>query len=441
MKSAAGSVSVVDFTTGMAGLLDTVDTTVGLLTDRAQLGLVADLLRIQSRLAGVLHHIIGGVERAEAAQTAYGVPLTSWLAGELRYTRPQAAALVHHAKDLQRFGQVGDALRDGRANQFQARAVTDVLRKLPDDLPAGVEREAEATLVGFCDQFDSQHLKGLAQHLLEVVAPEIAEEAEAARMERERKAALRNRHLTFAEDGHGSTIIKGKLPTGDAALLKAQIDALAHQLHRTALEERDPRQGEVTWPMRRADALVELARRVAVQQAAPKHGGDRPHVTITIRYEDLLKDCWNARLANGHTLTAGELRQYLCDADILPVVLGGPPGVLDVGQKHRLVTPTIRQALHARDQGCVFAGCNRPAADCDAHHIVPWQHGGATSLANLCLLCKHHHNLIEPDARRPADLQWQIRISSDGVAEVIPPRYVDQHRRPRRHQRFRRTDC
>ncbi|MEZ5090278.1 MAG: hypothetical protein R2719_11500 [Micropruina sp.] len=46
--------SVVDFTTGMAGLLDTVDTTVGLLTDWAQLDLVADLLRIQSRLAGVL---------------------------------------------------------------------------------------------------------------------------------------------------------------------------------------------------------------------------------------------------------------------------------------------------------------------------------------------------------------------------------------------------
>ena len=441
MNRSIGSVSVVDFTTGITGLLDTIDTDVRLLTDRAQLDLVADLLRIQSRLAGVLHTVLGVVDRAEAAQTAYGVPLTSWLAGELRYTRPQAAAMVHHAKDLERFIQVGDALRDGRANHHQARAVTDVLRKLPDDLPAGAEREAETTMVGFCDQFDSQHLKGLAQHLLEVVAPEIADQAEAARMERERKAALRNRHLSFAEDGHGSTIIKGKLPTGDAALLKAQIDALAHQLHRTALEERDPLQEEVTWPMRRADALVELARRVAVQQAAPKHGGDRPHVTITIRYEDLVKDCWNAQLANGHTLTASELRQYACDADILPVVLGGPSGVLDVGQKHRLVTATIRQALHARDRGCVFPGCGRPAADCDAHHIVPWQQGGATSLANLCLLCKHHHNLLEPDARRAPDMQWQIRISPDGVAEVIPPRYVDQHQRPRRHQRFRQTDC
>ncbi|MEZ5090277.1 MAG: DUF222 domain-containing protein [Micropruina sp.] len=77
------------------------------------------------------------------------MPLTSWLAGELRFTRPQAAAVVHHAHDLERFGQVGDALRDGHANHHQARAVTDALRKLPrDDSLAGAEREAETTMVG-----------------------------------------------------------------------------------------------------------------------------------------------------------------------------------------------------------------------------------------------------------------------------------------------------
>lgn len=437
MSKAAETMPVVDFTAGMAGLLDTVDTSVGLLTDRQQLDVAAELLCIQSRLTGVVHAVLGAVDRNEAAQAAHGVPMTSWLAAELCYTRAQASAMLHHAADLERFQQVGEALRGGHANAFQARAVTDVLRKLPDDLSTEAVEQAQATMVGFCAEFDSQLLKGLAQHLLEVVAPEIAEEAEAARLERERKAALRNRHLDFVEDGHGSTIIRGKLPTADAALVKAQIDALAHQMHRTALEACDPLQGEISWPMRRADALVELARRVAVQQAAPTHGGDRPHVTITIGYEDLLKDCWNAELGNGHKLTAGELRQFACDADILPVVLGGPSGVLDVGRKHRLVTPQIRQALHARDHGCIFPGCNRPAADCDAHHIVPWQQGGATSLTNLCLLCKHHHNLLEPDKRRAPDLQWQIRIGPDGVPEVIPPRYVDKFRRPRRHQRFR----
>ena len=66
---------------------------------------------------------------------------------------------------------------------------------------------------------------------------------------------------------------------------------------------------------------------------------------------------------------------------------------------------------------------------------------GDTSLANLCLLCKHHHNLLEPNPRQSAELQWRIQISADGIPEVIPPKHVDQHQRPRRHQRFRRLTC
>ena len=369
--------------------------------------------------------------------TAHGVPTVSWLASELRYTRSQAAAMVHHASDLSRFSQLGDALRDGVANERQAQAVTQVLKKLPTDLGGEAEAKAQATMVGYCEQFNSHELGTLSRHLLEVVAPEVAEEAEAKRQERELRDAQRNRHLNFSHDGHGSTTIKGSLPTADAALIQAQIDALAQQMHRTALELHDPGVTQPSWPQRRADALVELARRVAIHREAPKHGGDRPHLVVLINYDDLLGDCHRAGLADGTQLTAGQLRQYACDAGILPVILGGSSGVLDVGREQRLVTPDIRHALQVRDRGCVFPGCDRPAADCDAHHIIPWAHGGVTALSNLCLLCKHHHNLLEPDMKWAAELQWQIRISADGIAEVIPPRFVDKHRRPRCHQRFR----
>ncbi len=429
--------TVTDFATVVTGLLDRLDyDNVALLTDRKQLDLVADLLTVQSRLSGVVHTVLGQVDRADAALTAHGIPTVSWLASELRYTRSQASAMVHHAKDLHRFTQLADALRDGRANDRQAPAVTQVLKKLPADLGVEAEAKAQATMVGHCEEFDSQYLAGLSLHLLEVVAPEVAEEAAAKRQERELRDAQQARHLNFADDGHGSTTIKGSLPSADAALIKEQIEALAQQMHRTALELRDPGVPQPSWPQRRADALVELARRIAIHRDAPKHGGDRPHLTILINYDDLLNDCHGAGLADGTQLTAGQLRQYACDAGILPVILGGPSGVLDVGREQRLVTPDIRHALHVRDQGCVFPGCNRPAADCDAHHITPWVQGGPTALSNLCLLCKHHHNLLEPDRKRAPELQWEIRISADGIAELIPPRCADTHRRPRRHQRF-----
>ncbi len=430
--------TVADFATVVTGLLDDLDYgQVALLADRKQLDLVADLLQVQSRLSGVVHTVLGAVDRSEAAMTAHGVPTVSWLASELRYTRSQASAMLHHAGDLHRFTQIGDALRDGRANDRQAQAVTQVLKKLPTDLGAEAEAKAQATMVGHCEEFNSHELAGLSRHLLEVVAPEVAEEAEAKRQERELRDAEQARHLNFSDDGHGSTTIKGSLPTADAALIKAQIEALAQQMHRTALELRDSGVAQPSWPQRRADALVELARRVAIQQAVPKHGGDRPHVVVLIDYEDLLSDCRGAGLADGTQLTAGQLRQFACDAGILPIILGGPSGVLDVGKEQRLVTPDIRHALHVRDKGCVFPGCDRPAADCDAHHIQPWAQGGETSLSNLCLLCKHHHNLLEPDTKRAAELQWQLQISTDGIPEVIPPRLVDKHRRPRCHQRFR----
>ncbi len=431
-------IALADFATAVTGLLDHLDhNSVALLTDRKQLDLMADLLTVQSRLSGVVHTVLGQVDRAEAAMTAHGIPTTSWLAAELRHTRGEASAMVHHAADLDRFSQLGAALRDGRANDRQARAITQVLKKLPSDLGVEAEAKAQATMVGHCGDFDSHELAGLSRHLLDVVAPEVAEEVEAKRQERELRDAQQARHLNFADDGHGSTTIKGSLPTADAALIKAQIEALAQQMHRTALELRDPGVPQPTWPQRRADALVELARRIAIQQSAPRHGGDRPHLVVLIDYLDLLADCRGAGLADGTRLTAGQLRQHACDAGVLPVILGGPSGVLDVGREQRLVTPDIRHALQVRDKGCVFPGCDRPAVDCDAHHITPWAHGGPTALSNLCLLCKHHHNLLEPDPKRAPELQWQIRISNDGMPELIPPRFVDKHRRPRRHQRFR----
>ena len=142
--------------------------------------------------------------------------------------------MVYQARDLERFTRVREALLDGGASEPQVRAITRVLRKLPADLGAAAELHAQTTMVGYCDQFDSQALAGLSRHLLEVVAPEVAEDAEAKRIARELAAATRNRHLSFSDDGHGSTLIRGSLPAADAALLKEQIDAIASQARRSS---------------------------------------------------------------------------------------------------------------------------------------------------------------------------------------------------------------
>ncbi|HEY3409371.1 MAG TPA: DUF222 domain-containing protein, partial [Propionicimonas sp.] len=165
-------------------------------------------------------------------------------------------------------------------------------------------------------------------------------------------------------------------------------------------------------------------------------GGDRPRIVITLPYDKLLADCRDARLlTTGDKIDPGTTRRLLCDADLMPAVLGGPSEILDVGRSQRLATPTLRAALELRDGGCVFPGCTTPARDCDAHHITPWWTGGPTALSNLALLCAHHHGTIEPSHDPDAD-RWNVQLRHDGVPEIIPPLRVDPNQRPRLHARF-----
>jgi hypothetical protein len=136
-------------------------------------------------------------------------------------------------------------------------------------------------------------------------------------------------------------------------------------------------------------------------------------------------------LDTGALLSATEARLLACDARIIPAVLGTEGQVLDIGQARRLFTGPLRRAIVLRDGGCSFPGCDRPAAWCDAHHLIPWADGGPTALANGCLLCRHHHGVIHRTA-------WEVRLSADGRPEFLPPPTVDPLRRPQRNTFHRR---
>ena len=202
----------------------------------------------------------------------------------------------------------------------------------------------------------------------------------------------------------------------------------------------DPNAEYVTPAMRRADGLLAMVQAHSQQALAPSSGGDRPRIVVTLSYDKLAKHCTGAGLGahltrNGEKLPASLVRQLLCDADLLPAVLGGKSEVLDVGRAQRLVTPPIRAALELRDGGCIFPGCDKPPEACHAHHLIPWWNGGETSLSNLVLACPHHHGIIEPGHDPTAD-RWHARIREDGTPVVIPPTRVDPRQRPRLHARF-----
>ncbi|GAA2177890.1 hypothetical protein GCM10009784_30190 [Arthrobacter parietis] len=132
-----------------------------------------------------------------------------------------------------------------------------------------------------------------------------------------------------------------------------------------------------------------------------------------------------ASLAYTGPVNARTARKIACDADIIPVVLGGQGEILDLGRPQRLFTAKQRKALIARDQGCAFPACTMPAHWTEAHHIQPWSHGGTTSTDNGILLCSHHHHLIHQN-------EWTIQIP-DRLPWFIPPPHLDPHQQPQRN--------
>jgi len=90
--------------------------------------------------------------------------------------------------------------------------------------------------------------------------------------------------------------------------------------------------------------------------------------------------------------TASRTRSH-CGAGTDTVIVDSLGVPLDMGRKIRYANRAQRRALAVRDGGCVWLGCDMPVGWTDAHHITPWEHGGPTDLANLALLCRHHHGV------------------------------------------------
>jgi hypothetical protein len=130
-------------------------------------------------------------------------------------------------------------------------------------------------------------------------------------------------------------------------------------------------------------------------------------------------------LGTGVAITAEAARRIACDAAIIPIVLGSQSEPLDIGRATRTVPAGIRRAVVARDIGCIHPGCSAPAAWCQTHHVQHWADGGETSLANLVLLCHHHHWIVHHD-------NWQITFLN-GIPHVIPPPIIDPHQQPKRN--------
>ncbi|MEW2018036.1 DUF222 domain-containing protein [Rhodococcus sp. NPDC076796] len=123
-------------------------------------------------------------------------------------------------------------------------------------------------------------------------------------------------------------------------------------------------------------------------------------------------------------LSRNTSRQLACDCVLTAIVMDENGNPLNLARTARTVTAKQRKALIARDHGCAFPGCGKPAAWTEGHHIYHWSDGGPTDMNNLVLLCGFHHRLLHHS-------DWEVFIGTDGHPWFVPPATVDPCRQPR----------
>jgi hypothetical protein len=401
----------------------------------------------QQLLHSALLHAVREIEGRGIPAAHQATSPHVWLRGRLRISIGSALRLLAQAKLLDANEPLNAAVVAGQINAEQLDAIAKALEDLPADLDPGVRADAVGVLAAWAPQLDPRELRKAGKRIMLHVAPGVDEAAEESRLRREEREAHEQRFLTLTPLGDGRVRLRGLLDVRAAAVVTAAIDPLCRPGGWSAAESvtdeleggATPRIGEVqdgitrTPRQRRADALVEVCRLTLAGGQLPENGGDRPQLTITASYDAVRRELSGGVTDMGDPVSASAVRQMACDARILPIMLGGDSQILDAGRSRRLVSGPLRRALTVRDVGCGFPACDRPARWCDAHHIVSWADGGTTDLANLVLLCEHHHHAVHEDGG------WRVQVGDDGRPEFVPPAWLDPKQAPRRNHYHRRT--
>ncbi|MEX2498897.1 MAG: DUF222 domain-containing protein [Wenzhouxiangellaceae bacterium] len=308
---------------------------------------------------------------------------------------------VRVAHALEDLPEISDAFRQGQISFSKVRAMTRVATPENEEYLMMIARHGTAS-----------HLERLVRYFRKVKRIE-ALEAENQRHEL--------REMNWYVDDDGSYVIKARLtPEQGERVLKAVESAMDEEFNerqRTPAEESTvPIDCRVSEPVaqRRADALARVAEGFLGSEAGT-HGGERSTIHVHTDLDTLRQDGESAesRLESGAKISAETSRRLACDCGIVYWQEDEAGETLNIGRKSRSIPPAIRRALKRRDRGCRFPGCTAHKY-VDAHHIQHWADGGETKMANLVLLCRHHHRLMHEGG-------YSVRMNDQRIPEFTDP--------------------
>ena len=383
---------------------------------------------VLSGLAGCADDM--GLPKDDGATSA-----TTWLSNLTNITKGQAAQLVRLARvTSDSTAATRAAWAAGHLSTEQAAVIMTAVDALPDWCGEVERGDAEAHLVALAADHPLDDLRRLANRVLEVIDPDGADEALGEKVRAEEAKAWDATRMTLKRRGDGTTRGGFVIPDADADTLAAAIEAIIAP-RRAALAAERHGMGADDWNALSRDrkmghAFTELIDHLP-HGALPQAGGLAATVAVMVDLDDLRTGRGTATNTSGTTMSATKAQRLACNAHLVALYLDSDSRVIDHGMTRRLFDRHQRLALAVRDGGCVWSGCDRPPAWCEAHHLNFWSEDGPTDLDNAALFCHFHHFLLHEG-------EWTAHMADDGIVEVIPPPRVDPEQKPRRHARFTR---
>jgi hypothetical protein len=341
------------------------------------------LHRCEAMLDAVTTRAVAAFDAAGAWETSGARSAASWLAHHCRLPAATARRRVRLGRALRHLRVAEAAWLAGEVGEAHVAALARARTSRSEEAMA----RDEELLVG---QAASLHFGSFVRALTywsHHADPDGAEEGAARDLDARRVHLSQTFGGTWVGDIvldpiSGSIVsealrrIEDELFAADWAEARARVGnaALAADLARTPAQ-------------RRADALVEMARRAG--SAPPDGRRPEPLFTVLVGYETMAgRMC---QLADGTPVTPGSLLRWLDEAWVERVVFDSPSRVIDVGVARRLFSGATRRAVEVRDRECFHHTCDEPAGHCQADHVEPWAAGGATTTANGRMACGYHN--------------------------------------------------
>ncbi len=250
-----------------------------------------------------------------------------------------------------------------------------------------------------------------------------------------RDASLRH----WVDRDSGMVHLHGRLDPETGLRVIGRIEQGAEQLFHGALPENCPtderKQGHLA-----ALALVALVDGAGLAGTRLGNTGfgntetlsshhSRAEVSVVIDYQTLVGGLHqHSVMHTGYNteLPLETIRRMACEAQIIPVVLGGNGVVLDVGRGSRLASRHQRLALEAMYSHCAIPECHVSVNRCQPHHIRYWRNNGPTDMNNLVPLCSTHHRNVHEDrwalALDPPTRELRVTYPDGGTATSLPHR-------------------